>query len=37
MRALILECVNLIADADEADGLAVGEHDTGGDTGFEIV
>jgi len=36
MRALILEGENLVADADEANGLAVIEHDTGGDTGFEI-
>ena len=28
MRALILECENLIAEADEADGLAVSQHDT---------
>ena len=36
MRALILECENLVADADEANGLAVLKNDTGGDAGFEI-
>ena len=37
MRALILECEHLIAEADEADGLAVFEHDAGGYAGLEIV